>query len=181
MLARKREVHRVLEQLHVRHALLQRALEVEVEQQREIELADAQAGDDLLRFALGERERHVGVGGPERRDRQRHQCRSRGRERGHAQAPAAQAGDRRQRGLGRVEAREDPLGVRHERVPGGGQADAAGMALHQRHPDLRLERGNLLGDGGLGVSQRLRGGGERPAGGHLAEDPESGQAQLCHA
>ena len=53
--------------------------------------------------------------------------------------------------------REDALGVPHERLAGRRQADAAGVALQQRHARFRLERGDLLGDGRLGVGERLGG------------------------
>ena len=156
MRARQRQVHRVLEQLRARHLLAQQRLAGELEQQRKIELAGAQPRDDRLRLALGERQLDVGVGGAERGDRKRHQRRAGRREGGHAQAPAAQAGDRRQRRLGRVQPREDALGVPNERLAGGGQADAARVALQQRQPGFGLERGDLLGDRRLGVGERGR-------------------------
>ena len=146
MLAGQREVHRVLEQLHARHVRRQRRLAGELEQQRQVELAGAQARHDLLGLALGERQLDVRVGGAEAGDRERHQRRAGGREGGHPQAPAAQPGDRRQRRLGGLQAREDALGVPDERLAGGRQADAARVALEQRHPGFGLERRDLLGD-----------------------------------
>ena len=95
----------------------------ELEQQREVELAGAQARHDLLGLALGERQLDVGVGGAEGGDRQRHQRRAGGREGGHrAGVPPRRPGDRRQRRLGGVQAGEDALGVADERLSGGGQA-----------------------------------------------------------
>ncbi len=58
----------------------------------------------------------------------------------------------------------------HERLPGGGQADAARVALKQRHPGFLLERGDLLGDRGLRVVERVGRGRERAAPGDLVED-----------
>ena len=156
---------------------LARRLARELEQQREVELAGAQARDDRLRLALGERQLDVGIGGAERRDRQGDQRRSGGREGGDAQAPSAQPRDRRERRLGGVQAREDALGVAHERLPGGRQRDAARMALEQRHAGFALERGDLLGDRGLGVGQRLGGRRERAAVGDLLQNPQPTHAK----
>ena len=60
-----------------------------------------------------------------------------------------------------------------ERAPRVGQADAAHAALDERRPGLALERGDLLGDGGLRERQGLGGGGERAALGDLAQDPHA--------
>ena len=57
-----------------------------------------------------------------------------------------------------------------QRLAGGRQADAARMALEQRHPGFGLERRDLLGDRRLGVGERLGGGRERAAVGDLLED-----------
>ncbi len=116
----------------------------------------AQARRDLLGLALDERQLDVGVGGAEGGDRQRHQRRPGGGEGGHPQAPPAQPGDRRQRRLGGVQAREDALGVADQRLPGGGQADPARVALEQRQPGFGLERGDLLGDGRLACRRAPR-------------------------
>ena len=56
--------------------------------------------------------------------------------------------------------------------PAAVRRDAAGVALEQHHPGLGLERCDLLGDGGLGVGERLGRGRERAAVGDLAQDPE---------
>src|SRR5207245_9908248 len=64
-----------------------------------------------------------------------------------------------------------------ERLPRGGQAHAASVALEQLHARLRLQRRDLLRDGRLGVGQRLRGGGERAALGDLAQDPQAARAK----
>jgi len=124
----------------------------------------------LLGLALGERQLDVGVARAEARDRERHQRRPRGREGGHPQATPAQAGDRPERRLGGLQARKDALGVAHERLPRRGQGDPARMALQQRHPGFRLERGDLLGDRGLRVVERVRRGREGAAPGDLVED-----------
>ena len=47
-----------------------------------------------------------------------------------------------------------------ERAAGVGEPDAARAALHELGPGLAFERGDLLGDGGLGVGERVGRGGE---------------------
>ncbi len=98
------------------------------------------------------------MGGAERGDRHWHQGGAGGGEGGHAQLSAAQPGDRRELGLGDLQPREDALCVGHEGATGGCGAHAAGAALDQRHTDFVLQRGDLLGDGGLGVGELLCGG-----------------------
>jgi hypothetical protein len=63
--------------------------------------------------------------------------------------------------------------VRDERAAGVGQAHAACVALHERRPRLLLQRGDLLGDGGLGVGERFGGSRERAARGDLSQDPQA--------
>ena len=113
-----------------------RAEVAELEQQREVDLPGAQPRRDLLGLALGQRQLDVGVARAEGGDRQRHQRRPGGRERGHPQPAPAQAGDRPERRLGGLQPREDPLGVSHQRLPRRGQADPARVALQQRHARL---------------------------------------------
>ncbi len=55
------------------------------------------------------------------------------------------------------------------RLAGLGQADAAGAALDEHGAGLALQRGDLLGDGGLGEGEGLGRGGERATGGDLAQ------------
>ena len=72
-----------------------------------------------------------------------------------------------------------------ERAARVGQPDAACAALDEPRPGLALERGDLLGDGGLRVGQRLGGGGEGATGRDLAQDPHAAdvehEAQLIGA
>jgi hypothetical protein len=106
----------------------------------------------------------------ERRDRDRHDRRRRGLERRHPQPPAAQPGDRLQLGLGLGEARQDLVGVPHDRLARLGQPHAARAALHEHRAGLALERRDLLRDRRLRERERLGGGGERAAQRDLAED-----------
>jgi hypothetical protein len=109
------------------------------------------------------------MGGAEGGDGHRHQ-RGGGRlERGQPQAPAAQAGDRLQLGLGLAQAGEDGLGVAHERLAGLRQAHPARVALDQHGAGLAFQGGDLLGHGRLGEGERLRGGREGAADGDLAQ------------
>jgi DNA-binding transcriptional LysR family regulator len=80
-------------------------------------------------------------------------------------------GDRLQLRLGLGEPREDRLGVADDGLAGFGQADAACAALHEHRSGLALQRGDLLGDGGLGEGQRLCRRREGPLDGDFAENP----------
>ena len=59
-----------------------------------------------------------------------------------------------------------------ERAAGVGQPHAAAAAVDERGARLLLERGDLLGDGGLGVGERVGGGGERAVLGDRLENPQ---------
>ena len=72
-------------------------------------------------------------------------------------------------GLRVGEAREDRVGVADERAAGIGEPDPAGRAVDERRARLALERGDLLGDGRLGVGEGIGGGGEGAALGDLPE------------
>ena len=130
---------------------------VELEQQREVELAGAQARRDLLGLALGERQLDLGVGGRgSSRSRAASASRRRsgrrpsaaGRRAGPAiAASSASAASRRAR---------MPSAWPTQRLPGGRQADAARLALEQRHPGFGLERRDLLGDRRLRVGRAPR-------------------------
>ena len=83
--------------------------------------------------------------------------------------PSAAAGDLAELLLGAVEPREDPGRVAGQRVAGLGQLDRARAALDERHPDLALERGDVLADRRLRQRQRVGRGRERAAGGDLGQ------------
>jgi hypothetical protein len=65
--------------------------------------------------------------------------------------------------------------VLDERLPCVGQPDAAAAAVDEHGPGALLERRDLLGDGRLGVGERVSRGGERAVLGHRAE-----HAKLLH-
>ena len=174
MVAGEREVERVVDQVHVLDRVAGRDRDVVgVEGERDLQLTALELGQRVHRLGQRERQLDGGVAPAEGGDRQRHQRRAGGLERGHAQAAAAQPCDRLELRLGLGQAAEDRLGVADERAPRVGEADAAHAALDERRPGLALERGDLLRDGGLGEGQRLRGGGERAAPGDLAQDPHA--------
>ena len=108
----------------------------------------------------------------EERDRRRQQRGARGGERGQPHASAAHARDRVELGLGGGEPRDHDLGVLDQRAAGVGEPDAAAGAVDERGAGLLLERGDLLGDGGLGVGERLGGGGEGAVLGDRLEHPQ---------
>ena len=115
---------------------------------------------------------------PEGGDRARDDRPGGGGEGGHAQAPAGVLGDLAELGLGGGDLGQDALGVADEHLAAGGQADAARLALDQLHADLLLEPRDLLRDGGLGVVERLGGGGEGASQRDLAQDAQ--QAEIVH-
>ena len=87
-------------------------------------------------------------------------------------AAAAHSAHRLELRLGGRQPREHDLGVLDERAAGVGEAHAAAAAVDERGAGLLLERGDLLGDGGLGVGERLGRGGERAVLGDRLEDPQ---------
>ena len=77
------------------------------------------------------------------------------------QAPAAQARHGLELGLGVGQPAQDVVGVAEQDAAGVGEVHPARAALDELHARLALERGDLLGHGGLRVGERLGGGGER--------------------
>ena len=184
VVARHREEHRVARQVLAGDAV-DLAADAGIEPEREVDLAAAQQRRGVLGLGHDQRQLDAGVLGAEGGDRQRHQRRGGGLERGQPQAAAAQAGDRLQLGLGLGEPGEDRVGVAHERLAGLGQPDAARVALDERAAGLALERGDLLRDGGLREREGLGGGAERAADRDLAEHAHAAdvkhQQNLYHA
>ena len=165
----QRDVHRVVEQVQAHDAVVGHRSEGDGDVERDVDLAPAQALQGRPRLGGLPCELDRGVAVAEARDRLGHDRRAGARERGQAQTPAAQARDRLELGLGVGQAREDRVGVLDERSPGVGEAHAARIALDERRARLALEGGDLLGDRGLVIRQRVGGGRERAAGGDLAQ------------
>jgi hypothetical protein len=135
---------------------------------------------DVLGLAFDEREPHGGVGGAKARDRQRHQRRAGSREGGHPQQAAAHAEDRLDLRLGRLDPREDAVGVGDQRGTGGGRTNAAPVAVQQDRAGLSLERRDGLRDRRLRVGERVGRGRERAPPGDFPEHPEAGHVQHRH-
>ena len=174
----EREVERVVEQVDVLDRVPgRRGHVVGVEGERDLELTALELRQRVHRLGQRQRQLDRGVALAEGRDRERHQRRARRLEGGHAQAAAAQPGDRLELRLGLGEPAEDRLRVADERATRVGEADAAHAALDERRAGLALERGDLLRDGRLGEGQRLRGGGERAALGDLAQDSHAANVE----
>ena len=160
MRARDDGVHRFLEQqplLDVGGAARTRA----PEHHGEVDVATAQRRERPRRTRLADRDRGVGQPPPQVGDGQRHEPRQR---RGVAREPDAPLLERDEVGdldLGELQPGERGAGVLDEQPAGVGQLRAAARARDQRRADLRLERRQVLGDGGLGEGQRVGGGGQR--------------------
>jgi hypothetical protein len=178
VLGGQRHVHRVFEQGHRAQpgpGALPRSRELE--QQRQIELAGAQPGPDLLRLALGQRQPHLWVGLAEAGHGKRHQGGPGRGERGDPQPASAHPEHRRQVGLGGLDLSEDRLGMTDQRRPGLGRPHASAVTDDERRPSLGLEPGDRLRDGRLRVGEGLRSGRKRPPADHLAEHLEPAEVQ----
>jgi len=92
-------------------------------------------------------------------------------------AAADRAGRRREVGLRERRALEQRLGVRDQHQRGVGQPQPAAGLLEQRDAGLALERLQLLRHGGRRVAESIGGGGDRAAGGELAEDSEAADVE----
>ena len=175
VLARERQVHRVLEQLHARHVRRQRA------SRRRTRTA-----------ARGRARRRAGAARSPRARPRRASARPRGRRRGRWRSRAASASRPRsgrtpsaaaRRAGPAIAASAASAASSRARIPSACptsvwpaavRRDAARVALEQRHPGFGLERRDLLGDRRLRVGQRLGGGRERAAVGDLPQDPQTG-------
>jgi len=157
----ERELDRIVEELDDLDAL--HRPRVEVDDEREVERAVAKPLHALARVRLLHAELDPGVTDAEGVDRLRQHVGSRRGEASHAQAPALELGELRQRGLCGVESGQDRGGVLDQRVAGFGEHHAAGAALQERCAGLTLERGDLLRDGRRRIGEAVCRPRQRPA------------------
>ena len=143
----------------------------------DVDVAGPQRDQRVLGLHQRHRELDGGVELGEAGDGERHDRAGHRLERAHPEAPAAQAGDRLELGLGLGEPREDPLGVAHHGLAGVGEPHAARAALDEDGAGLALERGDLLRDGRLRERERFGGGGERALEGDLAQDAHAADVE----
>ena len=121
------------------------------------------------------------MAGGEGRHRPRHERRRRGGEGGQAHAAAHVAVAGGELGLGRLELGQHALGAPDEQPRGGGEGHAPSLALEQRDADLALERGEVLGDRGGRVAERLGRGGDGAALGELAQHVQAADVEHCES
>ena len=176
---RERDQHRLVEKMSQLDPLvLERKPRVRADH-GEVKITGLEARELAGRGALDQRRRDVGVPGAKGRERPRHELGVGRRESAHAKLPGLEPAERRDLTTSCAQTVEDGLRVREERAACVGQPHAAaGQPVEQRRADVVLERGDLAGDGRLGVLERLAGGGERAAGGDL---PERKQQRGIHA
>ena len=145
----------------------------------EIDLAELQRGQRVLRLELGEQDLGARMAAGEARHRQRHERRRRGGEGGQAHAAADVAVG--ELGLGRLELGQDALGTPDQQPRRGGEDHAASLALEERDPGLALERREVLGDGGGRVAECLSRGGDGAALRELAQHVQAADVEHCEA
>ena len=138
----------------------------------DVELAQAQQRDAVLRLGVADVDVQARVGEHRRGHPRQHGAGER-RERRDAQGAGDLGGRRVQVGLGALELGEHRVGVGDERPAGIGQREPPSLALEQHHAGLALQRRELLGDGRRRERQRLGGRGDGAALGELAQDPEA--------
>ena len=116
-----------------------------------------------------ELDRGVALAKARHRDRH-HRGRRRG-ERGQAERPALEPGQRPQLRLGVLEPGQDRLARVDQQPPASVSTAPSGTRRTSTAPDLGLERGDLARDGRLGVARARRRGRERALPGDLAQNP----------
>jgi hypothetical protein len=132
------------------------------ERHGDVDVAAPQLRERLRRAALGDRD--VGVGHPavQLGDRERHELRQRRRSAPAIRTRPLLAGEQlADLELGQREPVERGAGVLDQQRAGRGQLGAAARAVDERRADLGLERGEVLGDRGLGEVERGGGAGQR--------------------
>jgi hypothetical protein len=179
VVGRHRRVHDVVHQaLDAEAGQLGVGVEAALLDDRDIKFAAAQRRHGLRRVQQLEVDHDARSQPAEGGHGERHDRPGGGRERADPKTPARAGGELGELRLGVGELAEDALGVTHERLAGGGEAHALGLALDQLDARLRLEAGDLLRDGGLGVRQRLGCRRERAAQRDLAQHLQ--KAEIIH-
>ena len=117
----------------------------------------------------------------EPRERLRHARGERARERADAQLARRVARELLELARGELEPVGDHVGVREQQLAGGRERQPAGPALEQPRARLALERGDLLGDRGLGQRQRLGRARERAEPRDLAEREHAARIDHRHS
>ena len=145
------------------------------ERHREVDVAAEELGERLRRAALGDR--HVGVGQSAAQvgDRERDEPGQRRRVGGEPDAVLLapdQVGDLL---LGERQPVERGAGVLDEQRPGRRQLGTPARADDERRADLGLQRGQVLGDGGLGEVERGGRAGQRAVVGDRAQRAQAPQ------
>ena len=172
MPARKDDVAGVVEERHEIEALLRHRGRLGiVERDAEIELAGAERAYDRRRHAdLRDRDVDLGVARAERPQRVDDHRRAGARERRDPEAAGGEIGDRVELELGDGELLEDGAGASCQRAAGLGQPQRPQPTVDERRPDLLLEPGDDLRDGGLRVVEQIGSGRERARLAHRLED-----------
>ena len=149
--------------------------------EHEVELAALERRDAVLGLELARVDLQLRVLAGEAGDHGREQRAVRAGERRRAQDAGHRGALARERRLGGLELAQHGLGAEHELLPGGGEAAGAAVALEEDHAGLALQRRELLRDGRRRVPERVGGGGDRAAGGELAEDTEAADVEHTEA
>ena len=145
--------------------------------EHEVDVAERERGDRLLRLGLDElatQPRRVAAERLDGRDRELEHHRL---EAGHPRPPGDGAGRGGEVGLGERGALQQRVRMLDERQRRVGQAHAAPGALEQRHAGLAFEDRQLLRDRGGRELQRVGDRGDRPAGGELAQQADAAEVE----
>ena len=128
-------------------------------------LAAEHGGQRFLRLHLGQVQPHLRRRTRQRRPRRGHEARGGGRERGQRDPPRDLVAQRGQVGFGRVQPGQQGVGVPDQDHRGRGELEPTPGPFGQPDPDLALQGGQLLGDGGRRVAERHGSRGHRPSNG----------------
>ena len=140
-----------------------------LERHGHVQRAVAHPGDEVRRAALADADVELGGLEQERRHGGGDDRGERAGERADPEPVALLRDELRELRVGERQALRDRPRVDEEPLAGRREAQPAPPSLDQAGPELALERGDLLGDGGLGERQRVGGARERAVLGDRAE------------